>query len=165
MLEQGSEFPSFLRLNDIPLNVYITFCLSNPLVDGCLDCFHLLAIVKNSAVGVSVQTSELLLSILWGKHLGVELLDHMVIFFFLQFFFFNLFLAGLGLRCCARAFSSCSKWGLLFVAVCGLLIAMASLCCGARALGAQASVVVAHGLSSCGSWALERRLSSCGTRA
>ena len=28
-----------------------------------------------------------------------------------------------------------------------------------------ASVVVAHGLSSCGARALERRLSSCGTRA
>ena len=38
-------------------------------------------------------------------------------------------------------------------------------CCGARALGAQASVVVAHGLSSRGSQALERRLSSCGARA
>ena len=29
----------------------------------------------------------------------------------------------------------------------------------------QASVVVARGFSSCGSWALERRLSSCGARA
>ena len=38
-------------------------------------------------------------------------------------------------------------------------------CCRARALGAQASVVVALGLSSCGSWALECRLSSCGARA
>ena len=38
-------------------------------------------------------------------------------------------------------------------------------CCGAQALGTQASVVVAHGLSSCGSQALEHRLSSCGTRA
>ena len=38
-------------------------------------------------------------------------------------------------------------------------------CCGARALGAWASVVVARGLSSCGSRALEHRLSSCGTRA
>ena len=38
-------------------------------------------------------------------------------------------------------------------------------CCGAQALGAQASVVVARGLSSCGSRALERRLSSCGARA
>ena len=38
-------------------------------------------------------------------------------------------------------------------------------CCRARALGAQASVVVARGLSSCGLRALELRLSSCGTRA
>ena len=38
-------------------------------------------------------------------------------------------------------------------------------CCGAWALGTQASVVVACRLSSCGSWALERRLSSCGARA
>ena len=50
------------------------------------------------------------------------------------------------------------------VAVRRLLIVVASRC-GAWALGMQASVVVAHGLSSCGSWALERRLSSCGTRA
>ena len=38
-------------------------------------------------------------------------------------------------------------------------------CCGARDLGAWASVVVVHGLSSCGSQALERRLSSCGAQA
>ena len=38
-------------------------------------------------------------------------------------------------------------------------------CCGVWTLGVQASVVVAHGLSSCGSRALERRLSSCGARA
>ena len=38
-------------------------------------------------------------------------------------------------------------------------------CCGAWALGAQASVVVARGLSSCGSRALGCRLSSCGARA
>ena len=38
-------------------------------------------------------------------------------------------------------------------------------CCRARALGTQASVVVAHGLSSCGLWAVECRLSSCGTWA
>ena len=37
-------------------------------------------------------------------------------------------------------------------------------CCGAQALSVRASVVVACGLSSCGSWALERRLSS-GARA
>ena len=60
-----------------------------------------------------------------------------------------------------QAFSSCGEQGLLFVVVLGLLIAVASLCCGARALGTQASVAVARGLSSCGLCALERRLSSC----
>ena len=60
--------------------------------------------------------------------------------------------------------SSCGERGLLFVAVLGLLIAVAS-SCGAQALGAQASVVVACGLSSCGSRALEHRLSSCGALA
>ena len=35
------------------------------------------------------------------------------------FFFFLLSLALLGLRCCAWAFSSCSEWGLLFVALLG----------------------------------------------
>ena len=42
-------------------------------------------------------------------------------------YFIYLLLAVLGLHCCARAFSSCSEWGLLFVAVRGLLIAVASL--------------------------------------
>ena len=37
--------------------------------------------------------------------------------------------------------------------------------CGARALGLQASVVVACRVSSCGLQALEHRLSSCGARA
>ena len=62
-------------------------------------------------------------------------------------------------------FPSCGEWGLLFIVVHGFLIAVASLCCGAQALGVLASVVVARGLSSCGSWALERRLSSSGARA
>ena len=43
------------------------------------------------------------------------------------FYFIYLFLAALGLRCCVRAFSSCSERGLLFVAARGLLIAVASL--------------------------------------
>ena len=38
-----------------------------------------------------------------------------------------LFLAALGLCCCARAFSSCGEQGLLFIVVRGLLIAVASL--------------------------------------
>ena len=76
-----------------------------------------------------------------------------------------LFLAALGIRCCVRAFSSCGEQGLLFVAMHRLLIVVAFLCCRARALGVQASVVAARGLSSCGSWALEHRLSRCGARA
>ena len=51
--------------------------------------------------------------------------------------------AGATLRCGARA-SHCGGFS----------------CCGARALGARASVVAARGLSSCGSRALGRRLSS-----
>ena len=41
--------------------------------------------------------------------------------------FSGVFLAALGLHCCARAFSSCGERGLLFVAVRRLLIALASL--------------------------------------
>ena len=48
-------------------------------------------------------------------------------FFFLINLFIYLFLAVLGLCCCARAFSSCGEQGLLFVAVHGLLIVVASL--------------------------------------
>ena len=37
-------------------------------------------------------------------------------------------------------------------------------CCGAQALGVQASVVATRRLSSCGSQAVEHRLSNCGAR-
>ena len=81
------------------------------------------------------------------------------------FIYLYLFMAALGLCCCARAFSSCGERGLLFVVVRGLLIVVASLCCRAQALGTRAAVVVARGLSSCVSGALEHRLSSCGAWA
>ena len=77
--------------------------------------------------------------------------------------FIYLFLAALGVRCCVQAFSSCGEWELLFIAVRRLLIAVASLCCRAQAPGMRASVVVARGLSSCGSRALEHRFRSCGS--
>ena len=57
-------------------------------------------------------------------------------------------MAGLGLRCCMRAFSSCGEHRLLFVALRVLLIVAA--CCGARAIGTRALVVAARGLNSCG---------------
>ena len=73
------------------------------------------------------------------------------------FYFIYLFLVALGLCCCTRAFSSCGEWGLLFIAVHGLLTVVVSL-------------VAEHGLqarqlSSCGTRALDRGLSSCGARA
>ena len=49
-----------------------------------------------------------------------------IFLYFLSFFYF-IFLAALGLHCCMWSFSSCSELGLLFVAVRGLLIAVASL--------------------------------------
>ena len=53
-------------------------------------------------------------------------------FLFLFTYFLNnlsnsLFSVALHLHCCKQAFSSCGKLGLLFVAVHGLLIAVASL--------------------------------------
>ena len=50
-----------------------------------------------------------------------------LLFFLNKFIFIYLFLAVLGLRCCAWAFSSCGELGLLFAAVRGLLTAVASL--------------------------------------
>ena len=64
-------------------------------------------------------------------------------FFFYQFIY--LFLAVLGLRFCARAFSSCGERGPLFIAVCGPLTV-------------AASPIAEHRLQT-------RRLSSCGSRA
>ena len=61
-----------------------------------------------------------------------------------------------GSGCSVWAFSSCGGQA----SCCG-----GSSCWGAQALGHCASVVVARGLSSYSSPALERRLSSCGAQA
>ena len=57
-------------------------------------------------------------------HTSVALLPLSFLFIYL---FVCLFLAALGLRCSVQAFSSCGERELLFTAVCGLLIAVASL--------------------------------------
>ena len=67
------------------------------------------------------------------------------ILFFLKYLFIYLFMAVLGLCFCARAFSSCGKWGPLFIAVCGPRTVAASL-------------VAEHRLQT-------RRLSNCGSQA
>ena len=88
-----------------------------------------------------------------------------------QFLKINLFiylfiLAALDLRCCAQTFSSCSKRGILFIAVRWLLIAVASLVAehGLQAHGLQqlwhaGSVVVARRLQSAGSVVMAHGLS------
>ena len=67
------------------------------------------------------------------------------LFFFKFYLFIYLFMAVLGLHFCARAFSSCGKWGPLLIAV-------------RRPLTIAASLVAEHRLQT-------RRLSNCGTRA
>ena len=75
----------------------------------------------------------------------ISYLSKFIFFFFLKNSFIYLFLSVLGLRFCARAFSSCGKRGPLFIAVC-------------RPLTVAASLVAEHRLQM-------RRLSSCGSRA
>ena len=81
-----------------------------------------------------------------GASQGCPLLPLFCLFCFLIIYLFiYLFMAVLGLRFCARAFSSCGKRGPLFIAVRGPLTIAASL-------------VAEHRLQT-------RRLSNCGSRA
>ena len=77
--------------------------------------------------------------------LHLRFLEEQILFFFINLFIY-LFLAVLGLRFCARAFSSCSKREPLLIAVRGPLTTAAPLVgsTGSRRAG---SVVVAHGPS------------------
>ena len=91
---------------------------------------------------------------LCAKHFHIYLFIYLILFFdcivssLLHVGFLQLRQVGATL-CCSVWASHCGGFS----------------CCRARALGARASVVVAHGLSSCGSRALEHRLSSCGAQA
>ena len=72
------------------------------------------------------------------------LLSSLVLFFFFnKFIYLFIFLAVLGPHFCARAFSSCGKWGPLFIAMRGPLTVAASLVAEHR--------LQTHRLSSCGS--------------
>ena len=84
----------------------------------------------------------------------------------LSFFFINLFIFGCVGSLLLRV-GFLQLWRVGATLCCGAWASHCGgfSCCGARALGTWASVVVAGGLSSCGSQALEHRLSSCGARA
>ena len=67
---------------------------------------------------------------------------------------------ALSCLCCMQAFSSAMSKGAALSCSASAPRCGAFSCCGA-----QASVVVTRGLRSCGSWALERGLSTWGTRS
>ena len=84
------------------------------------------------------------LLIIYARHICTY---YEALYTYYLFFKLYLFLALLGLHCCAWAFSICSKWGLLSscslrASHCGGLA-----CCGAQAQGCMGTVAVAYGLS------------------
>ena len=132
-------------------------------VDGHLGCFRVLAIVNSAALNTKVRVSFQIGVVVFCGYIprsgiagsyGSSIVSflffvffslHIIYLFIYLFILINLFLAVLGLRFCARAFSSCGKQGPLFIAVRGPLTT-------------AASPVAEHRLQV-------RRLSSCGSRA
>ena len=83
-------------------------------------------------------------NVLFEKYIiGFHFLFFFKLLYLKIFLFIYLFLAVLGLRFCARAFSSCGKWGPLLIAVRGPLTIAASLVAEHR--------LQTHRLSNCGS--------------
>ena len=74
---------------------------------------------------------------------------NLLLFYFDMCILLHLFMAVLGLCCRTRVFSSCTEWGPL--SSCGMWASHCGglSCCEAQVLGIDASVVAAHGLSSC----------------
>ena len=89
--------------------------------------------------------SEGCLLVLFMVSFAVQKLLSLIRYHFLKNLFIYLFMAVLGLRFCVRAFSSCGKWGPLFIAVRGSLTIAASLVAEHR--------LQTRRLSNCGSWA------------
>ena len=173
MLQHALVLPSLLLLDNIPLCGYATFCLSShQLMEEELQSYIILTRLLILYVYVSVSVDWMIPGGLQsslcdqGSLISVssvptstgqyQMLNQylFILFYFLIHLFIYFWL----------------RW--VFVAVSGFLYLWhvgfslrGFSCCGAQALGTWATVVVACRLSSCGLWALEHRLSSCGARA
>ena len=111
-----------------------------------MDLFCDLFVNLNKAHTLQLVYFYLLISLnLDSSSMFILFFFNLISVFFLFIYFIYLFLAVLGLRFCARAFSSCGERGPLFIAVRGPPTVAASL-------------VAEHRLQT-------RRLSSCGSRA
>ena len=103
------------------------------------------SLLSGAFLSAAVAIKILWLCFIWVS-LSVNLSQQVCVYiYFLNYLFIYLFLPVLGLRFCARAFSSCGERGPRFIAVRGPLTIVASL-------------VAEHRLQT-------RRLSSCGSRA
>ena len=89
------------------------------------------SIFRWSPLGLSASPDDPKLLPEWQESycrvLAAQVEDGCLFFFFFLINLFILFLAAFGLHCDSQASSSCGEQGLLFVALCGLLIAVASL--------------------------------------
>ena len=150
-----------------------TILLSLPLISGLSTghvCRELQSVIYLAYLQVVGQIPVNNMSTIQPLSFPIFLRKILFFFFTNIFYFIYLFLAVLGLHYCVRAFSNCGDRELLFVEVCGLLTAVASLVVehGLQAHGLQqlwraGSVVVVHGLScskACGIF-LDQGLNPC----
>ena len=126
------------------ISVYLNYDMQliNILVCGLFDPTRVVSKHGDHAWGSEATINSLKLSIKfvckiifassWGEILSIlhnleRVRSQYPGWWYSFFLFFFLFLAALGLCRCVRAFSGCGECGLLFIAVRGLLIAVASL--------------------------------------
>ena len=117
-------------------------------IDGHLHCFYFLAIMNNGTLNIHIQIFVctyvfFCLFLFFNLSCVISFFIFLTLGLFILFIY--LFMAVLGLCFCARAFSSCGKWGPRFIAVHGPLIIAASLVAEHRLQTCR--------LSNCGSWA------------
>ena len=113
---------SYIQLQFMSKSVLPMFSFRSLMVSGLK--FRSLVHFEFIFVNVRICINLILL------HVAVQfshLLKRLSFLHYILFSFIYLFLSALGFRCCAQAFSSSGEWELLFVAVQGLLIMVASL--------------------------------------